>query len=219
MVLHDDGRQRGFMVPSFKGSLRGGGGRLKEGGSYCSAWWRSVCRVREGVGEGVGSWFDNNIRKAIGNGNGTFFWHDIWVREIPLKLKFPRLFDLSVDKECSMEKMRRDLGAVDGREGVWRMRLLAWEEESVRESFMLFHNVVFQEHVEDTWKWLLDPIHGYSVRGAYRFLTITTELTDRSQVVDIWHQHIPSKVSVFVWRLLRNRLPTKDNLVRRRALS
>jgi len=38
-------------------------------------------------------------------------------------------------------------------------------------------------------------------------------------VADIWHQQIPSKVSVFVWRLLRNRLPTKDNLLRRRIIS
>ena len=37
-------------------------------------------------------------------------------------------------------------------------------------------------------------------------------------VDDIWHNDIPSKVSLFVWRLLRNILPTKDNLVRRRVL-
>jgi len=33
-----------------------------------------------------------------------------------------------------------------------------------------------------------------------------------------WLKHVPLKVSVFVWRLLRNRLPTKDNLLRRRVL-
>jgi hypothetical protein len=34
----------------------------------------------------------------------------------------------------------------------------------------------------------------------------------------VWHKNIPSKVSLFVWRLLRNRLPTKDNLARRNIL-
>jgi len=34
-------------------------------------------------------------------------------------------------------------------------------------------------------------------------------------VDDVWHKHIPSKVSLLVWQLLRNRLPTKDNLLRR----
>jgi len=66
-----------------------GGGGLREGGSHCSAWWRSLRRVRQGIGEGVGSWFENNTRRVVGDGWGTFFWYDIWVGEIPLKLKFP----------------------------------------------------------------------------------------------------------------------------------
>jgi hypothetical protein len=41
----------------------------------------------------------------------------------------------------------------------------------------------------------------------------------RNHDVNVWHNHIPSKVSLFAWRLLRNRLPTKDNLVRRSVLS
>ncbi|PNX57544.1 cysteine-rich receptor-like protein kinase, partial [Trifolium pratense] len=29
----------------------------------------------------------------------------------------------------------------------------------------------------------------------------------------IWHPQVPLKVSVFAWRLLRDRLPTKSNIV------
>ncbi|MCH80569.1 70 kDa peptidyl-prolyl isomerase [Trifolium medium] len=29
----------------------------------------------------------------------------------------------------------------------------------------------------------------------------------------LWHKQVPAKVSVLAWRLVRNRLPTKDNLV------
>jgi hypothetical protein len=61
-------------------------------------------------------------------------------------------------------------------------------------------------------------VHGYSVRDSYRFLTSSDEQVDRSLVDDVWHRHIPLKVSVFVWRLLRNRLPTKDNLLRRHII-
>jgi len=59
------------------------GGRLKEGGRLCSAWWRSLCRLREGVGEGFGNWFDNNTRRVVGDGRSTLFWHDIWAGEVP----------------------------------------------------------------------------------------------------------------------------------------
>jgi len=34
----------------------------------------------------------------------------------------------------------------------------------------------------------------------------------------VWLKHVPLKVSVFVWRLFRNRLPTKDKLIRRMVL-
>lgn len=40
----------------------------------------------------------------------------------------------------------------------------------------------------------------------------------RTLVDDIWHKQIPIKVSLFVWRLLRNRLPTRENMLWRRVL-
>jgi len=60
---------------------------------------------------------------------------------------------------------------------------------------------------------MLDPVQGYLVKAAYRFITDTCVMADKSQVDDVWSKHIPSKVSLLVWCLLRNRLPTKDNLV------
>jgi hypothetical protein len=35
----------------------------------------------------------------------------------------------------------------------------------------------------------------------------------------VWHKQIPLKVFIFVWRLFRNRLPTKTNLVTRGIIS
>jgi len=86
------------------------------------------------------------------------------------------------------------------------------------ECSLLFHNVVLQENVFDTWRWLLDPVHGYSVWEAYRFITSNDVPVDRSLIDEVWHKLIMLKVSLFVWRLLRNKLPTKDNLMRRRVL-
>jgi len=36
---------------------------------------------------------------------------------------------------------------------------------------------------------------------------------DKSLVDDVLHRHVRSKVSLLVWRLLRNRLQTRDNLM------
>ena len=41
----------------------------------------------------------------VGNRRNTLFWYDCWVGKMPLNLKFSRLFDLAVFKECSVEEM------------------------------------------------------------------------------------------------------------------
>ena len=170
------------------------------------------------MGEGVGRWFEDNVRRVVGDGRDTLFWHDTWVGDTSLKLKFPRLFDLSVNKESTVEEMTRLGWEVGGMGWEWRRRLLVWEEESVEECSVLLHNVVLQVIVHDTWRWLLDPILGYSVRGAYNFITTTGTTVDRNLVDEVWHRLIPLKVSLFVWRLLHDRLPTKDNLARRGSI-
>ena len=113
-----------------------------------------------------------------------------------------------------MAEARRVIGADGDWDRVWRRWLFAWEEESVRECSVFLHNIVLQENVHDAWCWLLDPIQDYSVMGAYRLLTTSRQPVDRTMVDYVWQKNIPSKVSLFVWRLLRNRLSTKDNLMR-----
>jgi hypothetical protein len=121
------------------------------------------------------------------------------VGDTSLKLKFPHLFDLSVNKESTVEEMARLGWEIGGREWEWRRRLLTWEEESVEECSVMLHDIVLQVTTHDTWRWLQDPIHGYSVRGAYHLITTTGTTVDRTLVDDVWHRCIPSKVSFFVW--------------------
>jgi len=210
--------KEGLWYRVLKARYREVGGRVREGGQHDSLWWRSVCSVRGRVNEGVGSWFDGNVRRMVGDGRTTLFWFDHWVGEMPLRIKFPRLFDLAINKESTVEEMASLGWEVEGRAWEWRRRLLAWEEDSVKECSEMLHNIVLQVEVADSWRWLLDPVHGYSVRNSYRFLTTSEEQVDRSPVDDVWHIQIPLKVSLFVWRLLRNRLPTKDNLLRRHVI-
>ncbi|MCI64593.1 cysteine-rich receptor-like protein kinase, partial [Trifolium medium] len=61
----------------------------------------------------------------------------------------------------------------------------------------------------DRWQWQPDPDRGYSIRGAYQLL-ISQQRIDLDAVEElIWHKQVPLKVSIFAWRLLRDRLPTK----------
>jgi len=193
-------------------------GRIQEGDRNASAWWKMMGGVREGIGSGVGNWFDDNVERVVGDGKNTFFWTDKWLDGGPLKFQFSRLYSLSVHKECTVEEMTRLGWEEGGNAWGWRRCLWAWEEDSMRECIVLVNNVILQDNINDARRWMLDPVHGYSVRETYRFLTIPAEPTSENVINNVWHKLVPSKVSLFVWRILQDRIPTKLNLVRRHIL-
>ncbi|GAU31515.1 hypothetical protein TSUD_332900 [Trifolium subterraneum] len=95
----------------------------------------------------------------------------------------------------------------------WRRHLWAWEEEMLGECQVLLLDITLQAQLSDTWIWRTDPVSGYSVRGAYQLLTTHPSDPHEAALDLIWHKQVPLKVSIFAWRLLRDRLPTKSNLV------
>ncbi|GAU19084.1 hypothetical protein TSUD_79060 [Trifolium subterraneum] len=106
-----------------------------------------------------------------------------------------------------------------GEAWVWRRPLRGWEEEMLGECQSLLLNISLQVHSPDSWLWQPDPDNGYSVRSAYYFLTSQDSVTLHAADGLIWHPQVPLKVSILAWRLLRDRLPTKANLVTRGILS
>jgi len=107
---------------------------------------------------------------------------------------------------------------VNGEAWKWRRRLFAWEEEKVGELCLLLQFVNLQVNKEDTWIWNLEKLNTFSVRSAYNFQTSQHSVDTPVDVKKLWLKDVPLKVVVFAWRLFRNRLPTKDNLVRRGVL-
>ncbi|MCH80856.1 70 kDa peptidyl-prolyl isomerase [Trifolium medium] len=83
----------------------------------------------------------------------------------------------------------------------------------------LLLDIVPQPNISDQWLWRHEVGGGYSMRDAYHLLTTMDPPCVDTTPDLIWHKHVPLKVSVLAWRLLRNRLPTKDNLVRRNIIS
>ncbi|CAJ2637040.1 unnamed protein product [Trifolium pratense] len=167
------------------------GGSLRAGGQRGSVWWRELVRIREGVGEPGGSWFSEHVSRRVGDGSDTLFWTDPWLDGISLRERFGRLFELAVTKSHSVAEMFALGWGADGGAWEWRRRLWAWEEEMLGECQTLLLDISLQDQVIDRWHWRLDPDSGYTV---------------------------PLKVSIFAWRLLRDRLPTRANLVSRGVL-
>ncbi|GAU41847.1 hypothetical protein TSUD_177580 [Trifolium subterraneum] len=184
-------------------------GSLRVGGRKGFLWWREIASIRDGGGGIGGGWFREHVSKKVGDGSDTFFWTDPWVDEIPLCERFGRLFDLARTKSISVAEMFA-LGWVAGGEAwVWRRQLRVWEEEMLRECQTLLSTLSLQVVFSDRWLWQPDPF----LRGAYQLLTSHDSVTLDVAEDLIWHGQVPLKVSVLAWRLLRDRLPTKSNLV------
>jgi len=93
--------------------------------------------------------------------------------------------------------------------------LLVFKEEQVGELKLLFHNVILQVDKDNRWLWNLETSHVFTVCSVYNFLTIQPHTLPSVVVSSLWNKDVPLKVVLFVWCLFRDRLPTKDNLIRR----
>jgi hypothetical protein len=135
----------------------------------------------------------------VGDGGETDFWRDCWCGNVPFCVRFRRLFDLAVNKVVTVRNMFQQGLEVAGGRG---SGVVACGQDSS----------------SDRWLWLPDPIGGYTVCGVYDMLTSQDQpiLLQNSKL--IWHKQVPLKVSIFVWHLLRDRLPTKQNLALRGVL-
>ena len=70
----------------------------------------------------------------------------------------------------------------------------------------------------DRWKWAAEPCGSYSAKSAYK--VIREDISGYGQVgqfKELWKLRVPSKVAMFVWRLIKDKLPTRDNLKKKRV--
>jgi hypothetical protein len=67
------------------------------GGRRSSIWWKDICNL-----DSEGRWFSEVIIKKVGDGTTTSFWTDIWLGNLSLKDRFPRLFSVSTMKDVKV---------------------------------------------------------------------------------------------------------------------
>lgn len=59
-----------------------------------SSLWKGVSLLRVKRGD-PSNWFEDDLFRMIGSGLQTYFWHDLWIGEVPLVQSFHRLFTIS----------------------------------------------------------------------------------------------------------------------------
>jgi hypothetical protein len=105
------------------------------------------------------------VKRNLGNGASTRFWLDIWIGNLSLKERFPRLFSISNQKDALVADTWGGNGA--GRWNFnWRRSLFAWEEPLLVDFMAALQPIVLSDQ-EDHWSWILEPNGFFSVKSTY----------------------------------------------------
>jgi len=79
--------------------------------------------------------------------------------------------------------------------------------------------VTLQVDKEDKWLWTLESSNDFTVRNAYKVMVHQHHSASTVALKVLWHKDVPLKVILFARHLIRDRLPTKDNLFRRGVIA
>jgi len=183
---------------------------------YQSWWWRDIVKVcREGGGDG---WFQEELRWKLGKGDKVRFWEDVWVGESNLKTSFQRLFSLSVNQDQKME----EVGEWEGTDWRWRVQWrrdrFEWEAEMEENLMECIERASLERETTDIQVWGVEAAEKFTVNSAYECLAKQTRGTQQASFELVWKAKAFPNVLTTTWRILIDRLPTKEGLSRRGVL-
>ena len=177
-------------------------------GSYA---WQSILKGRDVLKRGA--------RRRIGCGENVSVWNDAWLpsRDRPT-VQSPVV-------EAFQDAKVRDLINPD---------LQMWETDLIKglftpqEAKLILSIPLSQKRTEDKIIWPFVPSGNYTVKSGYNFLikenssqatSSTNPGLNQALWKNIWEASVPNKVRNFLWRVCKNAIPSKMNLVQRKILT
>ncbi|GKD40295.1 RNA-directed DNA polymerase, eukaryota [Tanacetum coccineum] len=153
--------------------------------------------------------FMSHCKKRVGDGRCTLFWEDLWITDVPLRVSFPRLYALEMNKLISVaEKLDAPISALS-----FRREVRGGIEQQQWSKLVELVGSVSLSSSPDRWFCDLSGDGVFTVKVVRNFLD--DMLLPSHPVVTSWTKFIPIKVNIFAWRARRDCLPTRYNLSRR----
>lgn len=181
--------------------------------SRASAWWKDL--LTSCVGEPAGLWFENGLCWRLGEGNYTHFWEENWHGQGIFQERFADLFRLSEQKGMTLMEVGK---WVDGK-WIWDFK---WSENVTGEKASQLATMVGIASSttpirgrSDAWCWVRERDGIYSVKSAYDSLCYPDVEREEACFKLLWKIGATSNALSVGWKVLLNRIQTRDNLMRR----
>ncbi|XP_057448644.1 uncharacterized protein LOC130740150 [Lotus japonicus] len=163
--------------------------------------------VYVGIEKGISDWFDTKIYRTVGEGNAAKFWSEAWFNQEKLLIKFPRLYNITIQRDCCIREVGFWLN------GIWNWDL-KWRRD-LRE----FEAAQFDVLIDYLrWAWKATPEGFFTVHSAYCLLQGPRSLDPNDVFKQLWSSRAPPNAVSFAWRIILDKLQTKSNLLIRHVL-
>ena len=140
------------------------------------------------------------------------------MENILLLHKFPRLFSISLDTDCTLSQVGVWNNNIWSWKLRWRRNLFVWESSLVDVLLQLLDNKRLTREggvKPDKWLWKDVDNMDFSVKAAYKCLMGETSVVGEDLFVNFWTLKTLPSAQFMSWRVVCNVIPTKDNLSRR----
>ncbi|GJV75495.1 RNA-directed DNA polymerase, eukaryota [Tanacetum coccineum] len=150
----------------------------------------------------------STLKRKVNDGTSTKFWRDSWICDTPLAIKYPRLFRLEINQECLVS---------DKWNGEW---IWSWSRPitggTIGSHLEELQNLVSNVHLGDAideWQWNVLNQKMFTVK--HTRLHIDHLILPSEAPATRWCKSNPRKVNILIWRILRDRIPSRWNLSRK----
>lgn len=163
-----------------------------------SQFWKGLHAVKQ--------WFSVGSAYNLHNGKSIQFWRDVWLGQVPLNVRFPRLFCCNEQQQALMcEVLLEDGPCLSFKRSFGEAESEEWQELlQVLSSVRLVAG-------RDEARWELTPKKIFSTSSMYRAM-MNSGIVDL-RMIDLWKSHIPLKQKIFAWMCVKGRIQVTDELL------
>jgi hypothetical protein len=145
-------------------------------------------------------------RMKVGNGRNTSFWCDSWCDQLPLKDRFPEIYDICIEQNVTVAE-----AAVMH----WNFSFRRWMTPDLACQIHGLHQIMAQtvlteEQDKPVWRWT----KGGKFTDKYVYNHLCGAGIDRT-FKHLWKSKVPLKIKIWLWMIWHNAIATKDNLLKR----